>query len=445
MKSMKKKYLRIAAACACLSLMPAAALANPVTDANDPAYVERTVQPDAAKAKAEALTIRQLAPLVNKSLVPSDKKADSAAVGLYRYLDAVGKSGYVIYGHENDAHHKMFRPEGGSESDTKDVTGSLAGVTGFDALSFTGDELRLTDVEANMGVTCVDRMVDITTKAAKEGTILTLSMHMPNFDLVAKKAKVTGKVDYSGYSPNIMEGNVAHRILPGGDLNKSYNGYLDMVADYGLRMQKQNIPVIFRPLHEHNGYWFWWGAKNTSAKDFQQLWEYTVTYLRDTKGVHNFLYAYSPNGPFTSEENYLDRYPGDQWVDIMGIDIYDDNQTGEYFTNLAASLGIMQQAAAKHGKIIALTEAGVRQGGSLAVSGNTDKKWFSEVAAIAERHHVPYFMTWSNFEKLPHNFFAPYMVSKTRGHEMINDFVKFYNEKGALFADGIADYRALGK
>lgn len=275
-----------------------------------PTTLPSTVQPDAAKAKAEAPTIRQLAPLVNKSLVLSDKKADSAAVGLYRYLDAVGKSGYVIYGHENDAHHKMFRPEGGSESDTKDVTGSLAGVTGFDALSFTGDELRLTDVEANMGVTCVDRMVDITTKAAKEGTILTLSMHMPNFDLVVKKAKVTDKVDYSGYSPNIMEGNVAHRILPGGDLDKSYNGYLDMVADYGLRMQKQNIPVIFRPLHEHNGYWFWWGAKNTSAKDFQQLWEYTVTYLRDTKGVHNFLYAYSPNGPFTSEENYLDRYPG---------------------------------------------------------------------------------------------------------------------------------------
>lgn len=445
MKSMKKKYLRIAAACACLSLMPAAALANPVTDANDPAYVERTVQPDAAKAKAEAPTVKQLAPLVNEKLVPSDQKATQETKGLYRYLDAVGRSGYIIYGHENDAHHKMFRPEGGSESDTKDVTGSLAGMTGFDALSFTGDELRLTDVEANMGVTCVDRMVDITTKAAKEGTILTLSMHMPNFDLVAKKAKVTGKVDYSGYSPNIMEGNVAHRILPGGDLNKIYNGYLDMVADYGLRMQKQGIPVIFRPLHEHNGYWFWWGAKNTSAKDFQQLWEYTVTYLRDKKGVHNFLYAYSPNGPFSSEEAYLDRYPGDQWVDIMGIDTYDDNQTGEYFTNLDASLGIMQQVAAKHGKIIALTEAGVRQGGSLAVSGNTDKKWFSEVAAVAEKHHVPYFMTWSNFEKLPHNFFAPYMVSKTRGHEMINDFVNFYNEKGTLFADGIADYRALGK
>ena len=442
---MNKKYLRIAVACACLSMAPAAVFANPVTDADDPAYVERTVQPDAAKAKAEAPTIAQLAPLVNEKLVTSDKKATKEAVGLYRYLDAVGKSGYVIYGHENDAHHKMFRPEGGSESDTKDVTGSLAGMTGFDALSFTGDELRLTDVEANMGVTCVDRMVDITTKAAKEGSILTLSMHMPNFDLVAKKAKVTGKVDYSGYSPNVMEGNVAHRILPGGDLNKIYTGYLDMVADYGLRMQKQGIPVIFRPLHEHNGYWFWWGAKNTSAEDFQKLWEYTVKYLRDTKGVHNFLYAYSPNGPFETAESYLDRYPGDAWVDIMGIDISDDDQTGAYFQKLDASLGVMQQVAAQHGKVIAVTEAGVRQGGSLAVSGNVDKKWFSEVAAIAERHHAPYFMTWSNFEKLPHNFFSPYMVSKTRGHEMINDFVNFYNEKGTLFADGIADYRALGK
>lgn len=442
---MNKKYLRIAVACACLSMAPAAVFANPVTDADDPAYVERTVQPDAAKAKAEAPTIAQLAPLVNEKLVTSDKKATKEAVGLYRYLDAVGKSGYVIYGHENDAHHKMFRPEGGSESDTKDVTGSLAGMTGFDALSFTGDELRLTDVEANMGVTCVDRMVDITTKAAKEGSILTLSMHMPNFDLVAKKAKVTGKVDYSGYSPNVMEGNVAHRILPGGDLNKLYTGYLDMVADYGLRMQKQGIPVIFRPLHEHNGSWFWWGAKNTSAQDFQKLWEYTVKYLRDTKGVHNFLYAYSPNGPFDTAESYLDRYPGDAWVDIMGIDTYDDDQTGAYFQKLDSSLGVMQQVAAKHGKIIAVTEAGVRQGGSLAVSGNVDKKWFSEVAAIAERHHAPYFMTWSNFEKLPHNFFSPYMVSKTRGHEMINDFVNFYNEKNTLFADGIADYRALGK
>ena len=55
-----------------------------------------------------------------------DKKADKVAVNLFKYLYAIGKSDYVIYGHENDAHHKMFRAAGGSESDTKDVTGSLS-------------------------------------------------------------------------------------------------------------------------------------------------------------------------------------------------------------------------------------------------------------------------------------------------------------------------------
>ena len=84
-----------------------------------------------------------------------------------------------------------------------------------------------------MGIRYVERMAEITTKAAKEGSILTLSMHMPNFDRVAKKAAITGETDFSNYSAHIMEGNVVHRILPGGDLNGVFNQYLDLVADYG--------------------------------------------------------------------------------------------------------------------------------------------------------------------------------------------------------------------
>lgn len=85
-----------------------------------------------------------------------------------------------------------------------------------------------------MGIRYVERMAEITTKAAKEGSILTFSMHMPNFDRGAKKAAITGKTDFSNYSAHIMEeGNVVHRILPGGDLNGVFNQYLDLVADYG--------------------------------------------------------------------------------------------------------------------------------------------------------------------------------------------------------------------
>lgn len=435
--------LRTAVAYALMGSLSAAALANPLTDASDPAYVERTVLPDNAKAKAEAPSLAALRAIPVEGFTLTDAQATPEAKSLYRYLRAVPQTGHVIYGHENDVHHKMFRPEHGSESDTKDITGSIAGVVGFDALSLVGDELRLNDCEWNMGVTYVDKMADITKKAAEDGAILTLSMHMPNFALVDKKTKAAGEVDYTKYSAHIADGNVVPRILPGGDLNSYYTGYLDIIADYAHRMQENKIPVIFRPLHEQNGSWFWWGKTHCKDKEFQQLWEYTVTYLRDTKGVHNFLYAYSPNGPFATEAEYLDRYPGDAWADILGIDTYDDDQSGQWYKNLDASLDVIGELAKKRSKVIAITEAGVRKDGSLALTGNVDKNWFSKTAAIACKHHAAYFMTWSNFEKLPHNFFAPFMVSQTRGHEMIDSFTAFYNLPSTLFADGIADYRKL--
>lgn len=442
---MKKRLLRMTMTAALLGSMTTAVLANPVTDADDTAYVTLTAAADHAKAKAEAPKADELAPLAMKEFKLADGKARPETVALFRYLSALPKAGKVIYGHENDAHHKMFRPEGGSNSDTKDITGTYAGLIGFDSLSFTGDELRLTDVEANQGITHVQRMAEITGEAAEEGAIITLSMHMPNFDIAAKKQKADGRVDFSNYSAHITEGNVVNRILPNGDLNGLFNQYLDNVADYAHRMEEKNVSIIYRPFHEHNGFWFWWGKEHCYAKDFQDLWVYTVKYLRDTKQVHNMLYAYSPNGPFDNAAAYMDRYPGDAYVDIMGIDSYDDDQSGQWYKNMEMSLDVISKVAEKHKKIVAITEAGVRDGGSLAVSGNKDKQWFSKVADIAVKHGAAYFMTWSNFEKLPHNFFAPYMVSKTKGHEMINEFVDFYNMPETIFADGITDFTSLSK
>ncbi len=145
---MNKSRMALAVLGAMLAASSPAVEANPITDVNDPAYVARTVHPDGEKARAEAASLEKLAPYVDPDLRPAaDAKATPETVALYRYLAAIGKSGRVIYGHENDAHHKMFRPVGGSESDTKDVTGASAGIVGFDSLSFTGDELRLDDCD----------------------------------------------------------------------------------------------------------------------------------------------------------------------------------------------------------------------------------------------------------------------------------------------------------
>jgi len=53
------------------------------------------------------------------------------------------------------------------------------------------------------------------------------------------------------------------------------------------------IPIIFRPWHENNQRRFWWAVRG-DGRDFIKLWRFTVEYLRDTSGVHNLLYAYTP-------------------------------------------------------------------------------------------------------------------------------------------------------
>ena len=111
---------------------------------------------------------------------------------------------------------------------------------------------------------------------------------------------------------------------------------------------------------------------------------------------------------------------------------------------LAHAAALVVSAADAHGKLPALTEVGVhKNGGGLALTGNDDPHWTSAAAAVARRHHIPYLMTWANFEQEEKNFYQPFMVSDTRGHELIDGFIDYYNEETSLFADGLGDWRGL--
>lgn len=77
----------------------------------------------------------------------------------------------------------------------------------------------------------------------------------------------------------------------------TFNKELDAIAATAQQAKRSDgtlIPIIFRPLHENNGSWFWWGATHASASEYKELYRYIVDYLRDVKDVHNLLYAYSP-------------------------------------------------------------------------------------------------------------------------------------------------------
>lgn len=387
------------------------------------------------------------------SIDPTVKLVDSSATdktaSLYAYLKGVGKSEYVLYGHQNDTHHKAgHKDTDNTNSDTKDITGSTSAIIGSDALSLTGAELQLTDADKTNGLDLITKAANLGIDASNEGGIITLSAHMPNFEAVKEKGKDSnGNYDYSGYTPGVTSGNVVSRIMPDGDLNDVYVGYLDLLAKYAHKLESAGVPVLFRPFHENNGSWFWWGKAFCDEEAYKNVYRYTVEYLRDTKNVHNFLYVYSPNGPFEGEKDYLSRYPGDQFVDILAFDMYDDNPTADAATDpwmkdFKATIDLIQGIANKSGKLSAVSETGIRvSNDALGVSGNVDKTWFSEISNIISASNMPYYMVWANFGETS-GFYSPYMVSDTKGHEMINDFIDYYNDSKSVFADGVGDYSA---
>ena len=216
-------------------------------------YVEKTNEPKSQNS----IDVSKLDTKEEVKLV--DENAIKEVGSLYSYLIGVGKSDKVLYGHQNDTHHKAILKDSGTNSDTKDVTGSIAAISGIDSLSLTGAELQLSDEEKEKGLDLITKAAELGIDTSKEGGIIAMSCHMPNFAEVAKKGKIDGKYDYSGYTPNVTTGDVVSRIMPGGDLNEAYTGYLDMVAEYAKKLENAGVPVLFRPFHENNGSWFWWG------------------------------------------------------------------------------------------------------------------------------------------------------------------------------------------
>lgn len=110
--------------------------------------------------------------------------------------------------------------------------------------------------------------------------------------------------------------------LPGGSQRAQFTAYLDRLADFinSLQIGGVKIPVILRWWHEMAGGWSWWNTDRVGAIN---LWRDTVGYLRDIKGVASALYC--SNYDYPNEQSGW--YPGDAWVDIHSIDIYDNTAT----------------------------------------------------------------------------------------------------------------------
>lgn len=242
-------------------------------------------------------------------------------------------------------------------------------------------------------------------KVHRNGGIITLSWHM--------KALINdGKGDQSSKDKSTK---IVNRILKGGDHHHILLKELDRLI-YFLK-DIRNIPIIFRPWHEHNFSWFWWGKNHCKKQEFIELWKTTIKYLKD-QNVHNLLYAYSPT---QIESDYLDRYPGDDFVDILGVDHYFYNRIYDL-----ALIGVkplkkyregiiwLCEESSRRNKIPAITEFGQE-------SSHYDKFWtdyfgkplmkegMEELSATNEapKKGPAYIMLWRNDKNDPKHFYGP--------------------------------------
>lgn len=378
-----------------------------------------------------------------------DSNASDSTKALAAYLKGLRGSKQVLFGHQNSTFRSV--KDNGATSDIKDITGAEAGLFGIDTLSLSGVETSQTTRQG-----AIDASVAASKKAWENGSIVTLSCHMPNFTSSKIKETSDSQYPYDFTKCDFSESKdltpCSDYILEGGEYNAQFNAYLDIIADYALELQEENIPVLYRPFHENSGGWFWWGT-STSVDSYKAMWRYMVSYL-ETKGVHNFLYVYSPNGPISSEAEYLERYPGDAYVDVLAFDYYDDyadvnEYTGDtFFEALEESCQTVASLADKKGKIPAIAESGIRITGagkdSLMVTGNptTGKDWYNKLVNTASSNGIPYFLLWANFDSS--NFFVPYKYNDTLGQEMINEFIASYNNEKSIFGNGTNFYEDGG-
>ena len=334
--------------------------------------------------------------------VPSDPKATPQAVKLYRNMLNLQHKG-LMFGHQDALAYgtKWYGEEG--RSDVKDVCGDYPAVFGW--------ELGHLELGKPYSLDSVyfDKIRGYIKKVNKEGGINTISWHFTNL--------FTG-----GSAWDVSSNKTVASILPGGEKHELYKQYLDKLAVFMLSLKTDQgtlIPILFRPFHEHTGSWFWWGKNLCTADDYKALWRFTVTYLRDSKNVHHLLYSYSTDR-FNTAEEYLDRYPGDDLIDVVAFDLYDRGP--EYSATLGNCAKMVAKIAAEKGKIGAVSEAG----GPIA----KNPEWWTKVLLETLRpYDLSYVLVWRNAHNNPkESAFGPW-----KGCASEQDFVKFYNDPKTLF------------
>lgn len=337
---------------------------------------------------------------------------------LLENLDSLREIGY-LFGHQDATVYGIGWVGDSARSDVKTVCGDFPGMVGFDLGHIElGDSLNLDGVP-------FDRIrKEIIAQYDRSG-VVTLSWHLDN---PLTKGSSWVKPD----SITADEKQTVASILEGKkDMGIVFYEWMDRVADFMLSLETPygvKVPVIFRPFHENTGSWFWWGADCCTPEQYKELWSMLYSHFK-TRHVTNVIWAYSPGTECGGDaKRYLERYPGDDMVDVVGLDAYcfaaDESDTlsiNAFADNLDKHLSMLCKIADEHKKIPALTETGFE-------GIKTENWWTQTLMPVLNKYPVSYVLLWRNAHDKDGHYFVPFI-----GQKSVSDFILFYDDPKTLF------------
>jgi len=350
-----------------------------------------------------------------------DTAATEETKALYSHLYQLSRTN-ILFGHQHATEYGHGWSGDDNRSDVQSVTGSHPAVIGVDFSGLSGRPAA----EIENTKAALKKNIEAT---YNRGGVTTVSWHFNN------------PVFKGGfYWVDSLSEPTVKLLIPDGNYNNRYKDILKNIAAVAHAVKGKNgeaVPLIFRPYHEFDGDWFWWGSSHCSIDEFKSLWRFTVSYLRDSLQVHNFIYAFSPDNRFNTVEKYLERYPGDEWVDMLGIDNYGDwGRDGKY--DVAAGIKKLQivcNYAQQSMKVAAFTETGLE-----SIPNTT---WWAETLLRSIKDAklpLAYVLVWRNDATSPTHFYAPFP-----GHSSVPDFLNFYNDPYTLFEKDLPDMYRIEK
>ncbi|WP_150265362.1 glycosyl hydrolase [Paenibacillus tepidiphilus] len=321
-------------------------------------------------SEARSLSVPRTVITPAAEITPINPAASSEAADLLSYLSDLGGLGMIA------GQHDYLESPDEFNNKLKQASGEYAVLHGYE-LGAINNQSQKTIAKQRQGV------VNSAIKWHKGGGIVVMTFHQSLPGTAPAWANVQMGLSQEEFDAYVTPGTAQYKRLIAD---------IDEVAVYLEQLRDADVPVLWRPYHEMNGDWFWWGGKN----NFLKLWDIMYNRLTNVHKLNNLLWVWNPNAPNEWSDEYEPYFPGLGKVDVLAADIYNNDYKQSYYEKLLKLSG---------GKPIGIGESGELP--DPKVLSQTQSKWV-------------YTMTWgkmltenNNLQQIKSFMGNNYIVSRT--------------------------------